>query len=245
MSTTSNKSLPPNTKHPSRCSTNASKPARPSTGKARLPRHLPLGRLPRSLLHRPVSLAERTRIRTPRPARAWRRRTQTCSLRPLEEDTLTYVPLCRKRFTNRSPSKQKNRCPSGFLVQITRGEMHLVNIRHIQHHTGQLSAYLRRVDEIQGPKELALDRQRLAINRLRCGRCIFDRLPHFRQPLIRRNPIRPEFFQRAEVFARQQAAVLAQFRGGRIVEEAGRVGALIWNAIRISNSRIAIGRACG
>jgi hypothetical protein len=37
---------------------------------------------------------------------------------------------------------------SGFFwYEITRGEMHLVNIRHIQHHTGQLSAFLRRVDD--------------------------------------------------------------------------------------------------
>jgi hypothetical protein len=25
--------------------------------------------------------------------------------------------------------------------------MHLVNIRHVQHHTGQMSAFLRRVDD--------------------------------------------------------------------------------------------------
>jgi hypothetical protein len=37
--------------------------------------------------------------------------------------------------------------PSGFPYRpSTRGELHLYNLRHIQHHTGQLSAYLRRVD---------------------------------------------------------------------------------------------------
>ncbi len=42
--------------------------------------------------------------------------------------------------------------------------MHLVNIRHIQHHTGQLSAYLRRVDEqFKDRKDAAMDRQRLAM----------------------------------------------------------------------------------
>ena len=38
--------------------------------------------------------------------------------------------------------------PSGFhWYKNTRGEMHLINIRHIPHHTGQLSAFLRRVDD--------------------------------------------------------------------------------------------------
>ncbi len=38
--------------------------------------------------------------------------------------------------------------PSGFpWYEITRGEFHLNNIRHIQHHTGALYAYLRRVDK--------------------------------------------------------------------------------------------------
>ena len=38
--------------------------------------------------------------------------------------------------------------PSGFSwYPISRGELHINNIRHIQHHTGALYAYLRRVDE--------------------------------------------------------------------------------------------------
>lgn len=37
--------------------------------------------------------------------------------------------------------------PSGFSWRpFSRGELHLYNLRHIQHHTGALSAYLRRVD---------------------------------------------------------------------------------------------------
>lgn len=37
--------------------------------------------------------------------------------------------------------------PSGFgHLPFNRGELHLYNLRHIQHHTGQLSAFLRRCD---------------------------------------------------------------------------------------------------
>ena len=37
---------------------------------------------------------------------------------------------------------------SGFSrLPFSRGELHLYNIRHVQHHVGQLSAYLRRIVE--------------------------------------------------------------------------------------------------
>ncbi len=65
-------------------------------------------------------------------------------------DTLSYVPLCRQKIYESLATETEESLagPSGFSwYKITRGEMHLVNIRHIQHHTGQLSAYLRRVDE--------------------------------------------------------------------------------------------------
>ena len=43
--------------------------------------------------------------------------------------------------------------PSGFeWLKFTRAETHVYNIRHIQHHTGQLGAYLRRFDEAINPK---------------------------------------------------------------------------------------------
>ena len=38
--------------------------------------------------------------------------------------------------------------PSGFgRLKFSRGELYLYNIRHLQHHTGQLSAYLRKLSE--------------------------------------------------------------------------------------------------
>ena len=67
-----------------------------------------------------------------------------------KEATLAYVPLCRKKIYESIAAETEESLagPSGFFwYKITRGEMHLVNIRHIQHHTGQLSAYLRRVDD--------------------------------------------------------------------------------------------------
>jgi hypothetical protein len=75
-----------------------------------------------------------------------------------KDDTLAYVPICREkmRATVAAETAESLAGPSGFSwYKINRGEMHLVNIRHIQHHTGQLSAFLRRVDErFQGEKTL-------------------------------------------------------------------------------------------
>ena len=75
-----------------------------------------------------------------------------------KDDTLTYIPLCRQKIYESLATETEESLagPSGFFwYEITRGEMHLVNIRHIQHHTGQLSAYLRRVDEqFKDPKTL-------------------------------------------------------------------------------------------
>jgi hypothetical protein len=67
-----------------------------------------------------------------------------------KEDTLNYVSFCRQKIHESlvAETEESLAGPSGFSwYKITRGEMHLVNIRHIQHHTGQLSAFLRRVDE--------------------------------------------------------------------------------------------------
>lgn len=75
-----------------------------------------------------------------------------------KEDALVYVPLCREKMLVcvTGETAESLAGPSGFSwYDVTRGEMHLVNIRHIQHHTGQLSAHLRRVDERFGdPKTL-------------------------------------------------------------------------------------------
>jgi hypothetical protein len=64
-----------------------------------------------------------------------------------KEETLSYVALCRQiAIESIAVETQESLAgPSGFSwYPCTRGELHLINIRHIQHHTGQLSAYLRR-----------------------------------------------------------------------------------------------------
>ena len=64
-------------------------------------------------------------------------------------DMLAYVQICRQKIADAlsAESLETLQGPSGFSwYKITRGELHLCNIRHVQHHTGQLSAFLRRID---------------------------------------------------------------------------------------------------
>ena len=63
-------------------------------------------------------------------------------------DSLSYLKICREKMlaTIAAETKDSLRAPSGFSwYKITRGKLHLVNIRHVQHHAAQLSAFLRRV----------------------------------------------------------------------------------------------------
>lgn len=67
-----------------------------------------------------------------------------------KDDTLAYLVICRRKMleTLASETLESLQRESGFSwLPFTRGELHLANIRHVQHHTGQLSAYLRRVAE--------------------------------------------------------------------------------------------------
>lgn len=79
-----------------------------------------------------------------------------------QAELLGYVEICRRMLgvvlgdNDGAASKEASRAqpetdeslegPSGFSrLPFSRAELHLYNIRHIQHHTGQLSAFLRRV----------------------------------------------------------------------------------------------------
>ena len=65
-----------------------------------------------------------------------------------KEETLAYVPICRQKIreTLAAETAESLQGPSGFSFRkISRGELHLYSLRHVQHHTGQLSAYLRRL----------------------------------------------------------------------------------------------------
>ena len=62
-------------------------------------------------------------------------------------ETLAYLATCldKMRTTLANETDQSLAADSGFSYRrMTRGELHLYNLRHIQHHTGQLSAHLRR-----------------------------------------------------------------------------------------------------
>jgi DinB family protein len=63
-------------------------------------------------------------------------------------ELLTYVPICRQKAIESIAAETEESLagPSGFSwYKCTRGELHLISIRHIQHHTGQISAFVRRV----------------------------------------------------------------------------------------------------
>ena len=66
------------------------------------------------------------------------------------EETLAYVTICRRKVGESvgAETEVSLRRPSGFSWQkgISRAELHVYNIRHIQHHSGAMAAYLRQVD---------------------------------------------------------------------------------------------------
>jgi hypothetical protein len=66
------------------------------------------------------------------------------------DETLQYLAICRQKaidtLVSETPDSLAGDC--GFSWRrFSRGELHIYSIRHIQHHTGQLSAFLRRVDD--------------------------------------------------------------------------------------------------
>jgi uncharacterized damage-inducible protein DinB len=64
------------------------------------------------------------------------------------DDTLSYVSICRQKALDvlNAETEESLKGPSGFSWRtFTRGELHIYNIRHVQHHTGQLSAFLRKL----------------------------------------------------------------------------------------------------
>lgn len=73
-----------------------------------------------------------------------------------QNELIAYLAICRSKMlsTIAGESAETLQGASGFSwLSFTRGELHLYNMRHVQHHTGQLSAYLRRVDPVfQNPK---------------------------------------------------------------------------------------------
>jgi len=67
-----------------------------------------------------------------------------------QPELIAYAALCRRKAadTFAAETTQSLAGPSGHArLDFTRTELHIYNIRHIQHHAAQLAAFLRRVDE--------------------------------------------------------------------------------------------------
>jgi hypothetical protein len=67
-----------------------------------------------------------------------------------QQETLAYLAICRQKALKilAAETAESLQHESGFSwLPLTRGELYLYNIRHVQHHTGQLSACLRRIVE--------------------------------------------------------------------------------------------------
>jgi hypothetical protein len=63
-------------------------------------------------------------------------------------ETLAYLDVCRQMVHESlaRETMESMQGSSGFSWHtISRGELHVYNIRHVQHHAGQLSAFLRKV----------------------------------------------------------------------------------------------------
>jgi hypothetical protein len=64
-----------------------------------------------------------------------------------KEDTLAYAAICREKAGTAlaRETSESLEGPSGFSWRpMTRGELYIYTLRHVQHHAGGLSVYLRR-----------------------------------------------------------------------------------------------------
>ncbi|HZZ29201.1 MAG TPA: DinB family protein [Pirellulales bacterium] len=76
-------------------------------------------------------------------------RGEAASIGLSQPETLEYVRLVHQKLRDvlAAETEQSLAGPSGIARRkCCRAELHLYNLRHIQHHTGAMYAYLRRVD---------------------------------------------------------------------------------------------------
>ena len=69
-----------------------------------------------------------------------------------QDETLAYAAICRQKLAESLSAETAESLagPCGIANRpLSRGELYIYNIRHMQHHAGQMSAYLRRLD---GPR---------------------------------------------------------------------------------------------
>jgi hypothetical protein len=65
-----------------------------------------------------------------------------------KDESIAYLAVCREKALAAiaAETSQSIEEHSGFSrLLFSRGELYLYNLRHVQHHSGQLSAYLRRI----------------------------------------------------------------------------------------------------
>jgi uncharacterized damage-inducible protein DinB len=75
-------------------------------------------------------------------------RGEEASMGLSREDTLEYIELVYKKLREAltAETEQTLAGPSGITRRkYSRAELHIYNLRHVQHHTGAMYAYLRRV----------------------------------------------------------------------------------------------------
>jgi hypothetical protein len=66
-----------------------------------------------------------------------------------KEETLEYIEICRQKLLKTLAAETAESLQAPCAIpwrKFSRGELHIYNLRHVQHHSGQLSAFLRRVD---------------------------------------------------------------------------------------------------
>jgi hypothetical protein len=66
-----------------------------------------------------------------------------------KQETLDYVLICREKLLAQvnAETAESLAGPSGIdRRNITRAELHIYNMRHLQHHAGQLTAFLRKLN---------------------------------------------------------------------------------------------------
>jgi hypothetical protein len=70
-----------------------------------------------------------------------------------------YLACCREKaiHTIEGETEQSLQGPSGFdRLKFSRLELHLYNIRHVQHHAAQLAAALRKLDPLIDPRWIGM-----------------------------------------------------------------------------------------
>ncbi len=98
-------------------------------------------------LYLSLSVEVYNQTRSPRWISGERVGTESC-IGLSRDESLAYLGHCYNKAdrTISAETSKSLREPAGFdWLSLSRGELHLYSIRHIMHHTGQLSAFLRKV----------------------------------------------------------------------------------------------------